>query len=113
MDKIDIKNPQRIIWCCDDLGITPELLAREAKISLDTLKNALDGQGGLTFGQLSRIGKYFGRGVLFFLEESPVEPTQIHSTQFRTLQNQKPHLSPEIRRLIERVERHRDTYVRF
>ncbi len=71
----------------------------------------MDGDGGLTFKQLRAIAEYFGRGVLFFLEAGPVDADTVHTTQFRTLANQKPELSAKLRGLIERVERHRDFYL--
>ena len=69
-----------------------------------------DGEG-LTFNQLSKIAEYFGRGVLFFLEQEPIDAEQIHTLQFRTLTNQKPELSAKIKALIERVEKQRAVYL--
>jgi Zn-dependent peptidase ImmA (M78 family) len=59
---------------------------------------------GLTFNQLAKIAKYFGRGVLFFLETGPIEANQLHTPDFRTFANQKPELSPKVKVLIERAE---------
>ena len=69
------------------------------------------GQVALTFKQLRSIADYFGRGVLFFLEDTPAVAEQVHTPQFRTLANQKPELSPKLKGLIERVEKHRDFYL--
>jgi len=49
--------------------------------------------------------------VLFFLEDGPVDEAQVHSPQFRTLANQKPELSANLKALIERVERQREVYL--
>ncbi len=69
------------------------------------------GEGGLTFFQLSEIAHFFGRGVLFFLEPGPVDATQVHTTAFRTLANQKPELTGRLKLLIEYVERQREIYL--
>ncbi len=69
------------------------------------------GEDGMTFNQLRKVADHFGRGVLFFLDEGPVEEAQVHSTQFRTLANQKPELSAKLKALIERVERQREVYL--
>lgn len=68
-------------------------------------------QDAMTFNQLRKIADYFGRGVLFFLEEGPVDETLAHSPQFRTLANQKPELSAKLKALIERVEKQREVYL--
>lgn len=65
----------------------------------------------MTFSQLRKVADHFGRGVLFFLEEGPIDETRIHSTQFRTLANQKPELSAKFKALIERVEKQREIYL--
>ncbi len=111
MERIRAINASRIEWCCAERGITPEQLAAECRIALPTMQKVIESDGALTFGQLRTVADYFGRGVLFFLEESPVDPQQVHTPQFRTLANQKPELSPKIKTLIERVEHHRDFYV--
>lgn len=112
MERIRSINPQRIIWCCDDYGISLEVLAAEVGTSLSTLQGVVDGDGkGLTFNQLSKIASYFGRGVLFFLERDPVNEERVHTAAFRTLANQKPELSVKLRSLIERVEWQRSIYL--
>lgn len=110
MERIREINAQRLAWCCDERGITPEQLARDIGIAPATLGRVMTGGAGLTFGQLSKVAQYFGRGVLFFLENAPVDPAQVHTAQFRTLANQKPELSPKVKALIERVEWQRDVY---
>lgn len=69
------------------------------------------GKDGMTFNQLRKVADHFGRGVLFFLEEGPVDEAQVHSPQFRTLANQKPELSAKLKALIERVEKQREVYL--
>lgn len=65
----------------------------------------------MTFNQLRKVADHFGRGVLFFLEEGPVDEAQVHSLEFRTLANQKPELSAKLKALIERVEKQREVYL--
>ena len=111
MERLTLNNPSRILWCCQDFGITPEDLARDAGINFATLELALTGAAALTYNQLSKLADFFGRGLLFFLEDSDVETAEIHSAQFRTIANQKPELPQKLRKLIERVERHRELYL--
>jgi Zn-dependent peptidase ImmA (M78 family) len=111
MERIESINPDRIAWCCADYGITPEELASEVSIAGSSLEAAMAGDEGLTFAQLSKIAKFFGRGVLFFLEEGVVDETKVHTPAFRTLANQKPELSPRMKKLIERAERQREVYL--
>jgi Zn-dependent peptidase ImmA (M78 family) len=75
------------------------------------MQRVMNREDGLTFPQLRGIADYFGRGILFFLEEGPVRDENMHTRQFRTLANQKPELSPKIKTLIERVEKQRDVYL--
>lgn len=75
------------------------------------MQRVMNREGGLTFAQLRGIAEYFGRGILFFLEDGPVDEENVHTRQFRTLANQKPELSPKIKTLIERVEKQRDVYL--
>jgi len=111
MDKIKGINPSRIFWCCNDLGVSVEELAHETDIALATLEKALEGKEALSVKQLQKLASYFNRGLLFFLEDGPVSEGQVHSVQFRTLNNQKPQLSPRFRALVERTERQRLTYL--
>ena len=110
-ERIQSIKPERILWCCADHGITLGDLAHELDISPSTIEKVLSGENGLTFNQLRNMAEYFGRGVLFFLEEGPVNEAQVHTPQFRTLANQKSELSPRIKALIERVEKQRDVYL--
>jgi transcriptional regulator with XRE-family HTH domain len=111
MERIQLINPERIVWCCADRGITLEELGDELDISMTTIKRVLIGEGGLTFNQLRKMAEYFGRGVLFFLEERPVIEGQMHTVQFRTLANQKPDLTVKLKALIEQVEKQRAVYL--
>lgn len=111
MERIQSINQDRIAWCCADQGITPDVLAAETGISAATMDHVMAGNGGMTFNQLRKVAEHFGRGVLFFLEDGPVDETQAHSPQFRTLSNQKPELSAKLKALIERVEKQREVYL--
>ena len=111
MERIESINPERIAWCCADLGITPGELAAETGIIASTMEHVMAGRSGMTFNQLRKLADYFGRGVLFFLDEGPVDEAQVHSPQFRTLANQKPELSAKLKALIERVEKQREVYL--
>jgi Zn-dependent peptidase ImmA (M78 family) len=111
MERIDFINVSRILWCCQDLGITPYELGDETGISKNTIQNLLENGDGLTFNQLRAVSEFCGRGMLFFLENEEVEPNRVHTPAFRTLANQKPELSQKLKLLIERVEKHRDVYL--
>jgi Zn-dependent peptidase ImmA (M78 family) len=111
MERIQWINPERLAWCCADRGVTLEECAAEVGIAKANLEKVMAGEPGLTFNQLRKLAEFFGRGTLFFLEPGPVDETQIHTPQFRTLANQKPELSASVKALIERVERQRNIYL--
>lgn len=111
MEHITSINPKRIGWCCADYGITPADLASEVGFAQATMERVMAGEEALTFNQLDEVAKFFGRGVLFFLEDKPVDEAKVHTAEFRTLANQKPELSAAIRKLIERVEKQREVYL--
>lgn len=111
MERIQAINPDRILLCCKDYGISPEALAIEIGIAAESMKQLLVGQGSLTLGQLQKLGAFFQRGILFFLETAKLDEMKIHSSQFRTLANQKPLLSSDVKMLIERVEKQREVYL--
>ena len=111
MERIQSINPERILWCCADYGITPGELAAELDIAPSSIERVIAGEDGMTFNQLRKVADCFGRGVLFFLEEGPVDAAQVHTTQFRTLTNQKPEVTPALKKFIERVEKQRDVYL--
>ncbi len=110
MEHITAINPQRLAWCCADLGLTPGQVAAEAGLAPEKLQAVLDDDGSLTFAQLRSLAEYFGRSVLFFLDPSPVDAERAHSPQFRTLAGQKPDLSRRVRHLVQRAERQRAVY---
>ena len=111
MARLESINAERIKWCCEDRGITPEELAATLRFSWDAFQNALTQHQGLTFNQLRKVADYFNRSTLFFLETGPVTAEKVHTPQFRTIANQKPDISPKVRAIIERVERQRDVYL--
>ena len=111
MDRIESINRDRIRWCANEHGVSLDDLAIEAGVPSKALANLMDDGTGLTFAQLRKLADYFGRGVLFFLDEGPVDEERVHTVQYRTLTNQKPELSHAIRKLIERVERQRELYL--
>lgn len=111
MDRIQSINMERVKWCCADHGMTLDELACEIDVAPSTIAKALSGEGGLTFNQLKKLAATFGRGTLFFLEPGGINETKVHSSQFRTLSNQKPELSTRIKLLIERVERQRAIFL--
>jgi Zn-dependent peptidase ImmA (M78 family) len=111
MEKIRQINSDRIRWCIDDFGIAPEELAERLNIAPERFSGVLTGSEGMTFNQLRAMAQFFGRGVLFFLEPGRVNEISVRTPAFRSLSNEKPDLSPEVKRLIERAERHREVYL--
>ncbi|HHE32050.1 MAG TPA: ImmA/IrrE family metallo-endopeptidase [Chlorobaculum parvum] len=111
MERIHSINAERIAWCCADYGITPNELASRLDIAASRMEKLMTGDSSLTFNQLRKIADYFGRGVLFFLEEGPVDEARVHTPQFRTLANRKPEVTPELKKLIERTEQQRKVYL--
>lgn len=111
MERIDTLNPDRIQWCLDDFGVTPEELGDRAGVSAATMKAVLAGEKGLTFAQLQRVAAFFGRDLLFFARRGPVREQSLRSPQFRTLTNQRPDLDPGARKLIERVGWFREVFL--
>jgi Zn-dependent peptidase ImmA (M78 family) len=111
MDRITTINPQRVAWCLADLNVSPEQAAKEASLPLERLNAVLEGDGGLTFGQLRQLADYLGRSVLFLLDASPIDAEGVNSPQFRTLAGQKPDLSRRIRQLVQRTERQRALFI--
>jgi len=103
-------NPQRLLWCLDELGQGPQDLAKTLNLSEKTVAAALRGDSAFSFRQLGQIASYFGRGVLFFLGSDAVDE-QIHTPQFRTIKNKRPDLDVEVRKLIERSEWQREVYL--
>lgn len=110
MDKIQNINVQRIRWCCDFSRITTETLAQNVGIAGTTMEKFLEGEDSLTYNQLKKIADYFSRGILFFLDDSPLRSTDALSTAFRTISNERIDLDNKMKALIERAERQRDVY---
>lgn len=94
-----------------DAQIGTTHLARDVGISERTLAKAIEGATDLTFVQLQKLGKYFGRTPLFFLESGVPEPQQIRSPQFRTLLNQQHDLDQKTKRIIQLAEWQREAYI--
>jgi len=111
METISSINPKRILWCCAENSMTLDQLAEETGVSIKSLENLTSGKKGLTFNQLNKVATFFGRGVLFFLEEGEINNGQMHTPEFRTISNQKPEISVNLKKLIERTEKHRDIFV--
>ncbi len=111
LERITAINPTRIQWCCQEQDITPHELAEIVRIAQSNFTRMMTGEVGITFNQLRKIAHYFNRGVLFFLEKEPVDTAQVYTPQFRTIANQKLHLSTKVKAIIERVERQRDIYL--
>jgi Zn-dependent peptidase ImmA (M78 family) len=111
MDRLGPINVDRVRWCSEDFGISPEELADHIHVAPTRWNAVMEGREGLTFGQLRSMAEFFGRGVLFFLEQGAVTETQVRTPAFRSLTNDQPSLSPEVKIIIERAERYRDTYL--
>ena len=113
MQRLESINPDRISWCCAERRVGIDELSAEVRIPYATLDRVMSAESGLTFTQLQKIAGYFGRGVLFFLESGPVNEDLVHSTNFRTLSNQKPSLSAKMKAIIERAEKQKDVYLQL
>lgn len=111
MTRVEQVNSRRIEWCCADYGMSTQDLATEVGIAPGPMAAIVVGEQQPTYLQLERIARFFGRGVLFFLEEGEPAAENVHSPAFRTLANQKPQMSAKMRALIERAERQREVYV--
>lgn len=104
-------NFNRVEWCCRDFGIDVENLPDEVVGLTESALDRLRSDSELTYKQLKALADYFHRGVLFFLDDGAPVVEKVHSPQFRTISNQSPDLPSEVRRLIKRVERHRDIFL--
>ena len=111
MERIQEINTDRIAWCSSERNAAADEVAKAAGISSAAFEQVMAGDLGLTYRQLKKLASFFGRGALFFLEPGPIDPDQVHTPEFRTLENQKPDLSPKIKSLIERAERQRRVYL--
>ena len=110
MERIQSVNLDRIEWACAEYGMTLEQLSPIAGVSKSAVKHLAAGDG-ITPNNLQKIAGFLGHGVLFFVEQGPVEPDSIYTPQFRTILNRKPHLSPKLRKFVQRVEKQRETYI--
>lgn len=111
MEKLSAFNPSRLTWCMEDAAIDAAQLSRLVGISENALEKALSEGAGLTFLQLQKLGKYFGRTPLFFLEDGIPEVNRIRSPQFRTLLNQQQNLDQKIKKIIQLAEWQRQVYI--
>jgi len=111
LDRLDNINVARIRTCAElyDTSL-PELFA-DLDIAESTRKSVEENGGGLTYTQLSKIANYLNRGVLYFMESGNVDKTSLRSTQFRSLENQKPEISRKVRIIIENIESYREIYI--
>ena len=111
LERIALPNPSRLAWCMHDRELARADLAKSAGVRDSVLEAALSGEPALTIKQLGDLAKTLDKEMLFFLEPQDVDEANAHTPQFRTLANQKPEMSQSLRRLIERVERQRETYL--
>lgn len=111
MERISNVNWQRVLWCCAERRITTDELAVETNLTKATLDRLEAGGDAITYNQLQRIATYFGRGVLFFLEQAPADEKRVFTKAFRTLSNQKFDLDNAVKRIIERAEWQREAYL--
>lgn len=111
MERLDDVNPARIRWCLNDYHISLEQFAADVGMSRSLLEKVMAGEAGLTFSQLRKIGDYFGRSALFFLEEGPVDETKVRSQAFRSLLNQKIEVNKTIKKVIRLAEWQREIYI--
>ena len=110
MERIQSVNLDRIEWACAEYGMTLEQLSPIAGVSESAVKHLTTGDG-ITPHNLQNIAGFLGHGVLFFVEQGPVETDSIYTPQFRTILNRKPHLSKKLRKFVQRVEKQRETYI--
>jgi Zn-dependent peptidase ImmA (M78 family)/plasmid maintenance system antidote protein VapI len=110
MERIQSVNIERIEWACREFGITHAQLAESVGVPASTIERLITGQG-ITFNNLQKIAGFFGRGVLFFLEQGAIKAADVYTPQFRTILNRKPHLSAKLRKFVDRVEKQRDIYI--
>ncbi len=111
MATIKSVNIDRIRWCMSDRNINAEELAAEIGVKEEKLNAIFDGEAAPSLTLLKKIAKYFNRGLLFFLSEGQVNETELRTAGFRTLANMHPQLDPDIKALMERVERQRRIFI--
>ena len=101
MERIQSVNLDRIEWACAEYGITLEQLAPIAGVPESTINRLVIGDG-ITVNNLQKIAEFLGHGVLFFVEQGPVDTDSIYTPQFRTILNRKPNLSATLRKFVHR-----------
>lgn len=111
MATIKSANIDRIRWCMNDRNITAEDLATDVDIKLEKVENILAGKIAPSVTDLKKLAKYFNRGLLFFVSEGKVNETKLRTAGFRTLTNEHPTLDPDVKALMERVERQRQIFL--
>ncbi len=104
-------NPDRLQWCCNQIGITISDLYSKVKVNEEKLAKAMNGEKSLTINQLKKLAIFFNRSLLFFLNPGPIKEEKIYSPQFRTINNQKPINCRKLRAFIENVENKRKIYL--
>ncbi|MDM8555855.1 ImmA/IrrE family metallo-endopeptidase [Desulfococcaceae bacterium HSG7] len=110
MEKITI-NPNRLQWCMNTSMVNIDDLSNGVNISMQTLERAMTNQAALSVNQLEKIANFFKRSLLFFIDPNAIQESKIYSTQFRTINNQKPIHSIKMRALIERIQQQRQIYI--
>lgn len=108
VQRIQPVHRNRIDWCCAQQNVSVDDLAKKLSVKPERLDAEALRKSGLTYGQLKNVAAYFNRGILFFLEDEPINETEFHTPQFRTLSRQEPSLSPKMKAIIERTEQQRD-----
>lgn len=111
IERTELFNRARILWCCQQNGIEVSQLADGLKMSPRKLDAALYENGSLTISQVQDVAEYFHRDLLFFFESGEVDEERVDSVQFRTINNQKPTLARKIRILVKRAEEQRQIFV--
>ena len=110
-ERITDVNWQRIEWCCAERRITVDELSAATGVPASAFDRLANGEDALTYNQLHAIANYFGRGVLFFLEQGQVDPAKVFTSGFRTLANQKHEIDGSVKKIIERAEWQRQAYL--
>ena len=110
MERIQSVNIERVKWAFREFGITPAQLAESIGVPEPTINRLVTGHG-ITFNNLKKIAYYFGRGVLFFVEQEAIEATEVYTQQFRTILNRKPYLSTKLRKFVDSIQGQREVYI--
>lgn len=103
-EKIPI-NKERLNWCLK--YYLNEAIPKKLAFVYEELKEE---KVSFTIKQLETIATFFGRSLCFFINPNKIKEEKLLSPQFRTLNNQKNNISIKNKKLIERVEKHREIY---